>query len=411
MKHLLLVPAAALLAGVTSAQTILPPFNNNYSYVDLGTVAGVPANYGGLMFSRFDPNTLLLCGSANNANGTLYRVPLIRDPNGHVSGFGTPTVLSTAPNNDGGLDYGPGQVILFTQYSNNGLGMIKPGSTAPDKTVNLGSHGIANSVGTCRIVPPGYAAAGRFKVASYNAGTWYDVTLQPDGQGTFNVGTVNPGITIGGGPEGILYPPAGSPLLPDYSRVLINEYSGGNVVVWNVDANGDPLTGTRQVFMSGLSGAEGATLDPVTNDFLFTTYGGGNRIIQVRGFGSCGAFTNYGAGSPGLNNVIPTIGGLGCPRVAGALNIQVRNGRPLSFGFLVLGFQQTSIPMLNFTLLTNASSSYPHALSTTGSLDYLVVVPPLSVWGNLNTYWQAGYLDSGAPQGISTTNGLQMFIQ
>jgi hypothetical protein len=38
------------------------------------------------------------------------------------------------------------------------------------------------------------------------------------------------------------------------------------------------------VFISGLDGAEGALLDPVTGDFLFSTFGGGSRVIAVRGF-------------------------------------------------------------------------------------------------------------------------------
>lgn len=36
--------------------------------------------------------------------------------------------------------------------------------------------------------------------------------------------------------------------------------------------------------MTGLSGAEGAAIDPLTGDFLFSTFGGGDRVIVVRGF-------------------------------------------------------------------------------------------------------------------------------
>ena len=36
--------------------------------------------------------------------------------------------------------------------------------------------------------------------------------------------------------------------------------------------------------MTELDGAEGAFLDPVTGDSLFSTFGGGNRVIVVRGF-------------------------------------------------------------------------------------------------------------------------------
>ena len=38
-------------------------------------------------------------------------------------------------------------------------------------------------------------------------------------------------------------------------------------------------------------------------------------------------------------------------------------------------------------------------------------IPPTAIWGNLNIYWQAGYLDAGAPFGFSATQGMQMFIR
>jgi len=33
--------------------------------------------------------------------------------------------------------------------------------------------------------------------------------------------------------------------------------------------NGDPIVATRRLFVSGLDGAEGAYLDPLTGDYLF----------------------------------------------------------------------------------------------------------------------------------------------
>jgi hypothetical protein len=56
------------------------------------------------------------------------------------------------------------------------------------------------------------------------------------------------------------------------------------VTAFEVDANGDPRPDTRTVFVDGLSGAEGAVIDPVTGDFLFSTFGGSNRVIRVQGF-------------------------------------------------------------------------------------------------------------------------------
>ena len=64
----------------------------------------------------------------------------------------------------------------------------------------------------------------------------------------------------------------------------MSEYGAGNVAAYEVDANGDPVVASRRTFIGGLSGAEGAFLDPVTGEFLFSTFGGEGRVVVVRGF-------------------------------------------------------------------------------------------------------------------------------
>ena len=88
---------------------------------------------------------------------------------------------------------------------------------------------------------------------------------------------------IGNGPEGVIYVAAGNPQITVPS-VLVSEYSAGAVSTYEVDPNGDPIVATRRVLLSGLSGAEGALIDPVTGDFLFSTFGGGNQLVRVSGF-------------------------------------------------------------------------------------------------------------------------------
>ncbi|MCW5609864.1 MAG: PEP-CTERM sorting domain-containing protein [Rubrivivax sp.] len=66
--------------------------------------------------------------------------------------------------------------------------------------------------------------------------------------------------------------------------MLISEYSAGMVGAYQLDAQGNPLVATRRTFLSGLTGAEGAAIDPVTGDFFFSTFGGGDRIVRVSGF-------------------------------------------------------------------------------------------------------------------------------
>ena len=111
----------SVIMGSLSAQTIQAPFNGVYSFTSLGTVTGVPTPYGGVTFMPGDPNTMLLGGSANNSAGAIYSVPVTRDPTGRMTGFGTPTLFSTAPNIDGGLSFGPGGVLFFTRYSTNDI--------------------------------------------------------------------------------------------------------------------------------------------------------------------------------------------------------------------------------------------------------------------------------------------------
>ena len=91
--------------------------------------------------------------------------------------------------------------------------------------------------------------------------------------------------------------PLGSTLFTNPS-MIVSEYSAGMVSTYEVDSNGDPVESSRRTFMSGLTGAEGAVIDPVTGDFLFSTFGGGSRVIVVSGFAvpEPGTFVAVGAG-------------------------------------------------------------------------------------------------------------------
>ncbi|HLP84798.1 MAG TPA: hypothetical protein VK157_10655 [Phycisphaerales bacterium] len=269
---------------MSSAQVVAPQYVNNYAIFNLGSVPGVPGPYGGVAMSNVDPDLMLIGGSANNANGAVYSIRVTRNLCGNITGFiGTAQLVSTAPQIDGGLYITTDNVMLTTRYSDNGVNMIKPGSTSPDKVVSLTPLGVASSTGSLTIVPDGLPGAGRLKIASYSASRFYDATLSPDGLGTYNISNVSDRGFVGGGPEGIAYVPTGSPLF-DNPALLIAEYGSGRIAAWDIDANGDPVQGTRRDFITGLSGAEGAFLDITSGDFIFSTFGGGNRVIVVQGF-------------------------------------------------------------------------------------------------------------------------------
>ena len=274
---------ASALTHAASAQTLAPDFAGDYSIVDLGNPTGVPSNLGGVEF--LDDDTLLIGGAANGAAGSIYQIDVTRDATTSViTGFSGPaTLYATAPNIDGGLSFGPGGVLFYTGYSQNQLGQIEPGSAAPDRVIDLSPLGVTSSVGALQFVPSGFAGAGQLKVASYNASTWYTLDLAADGNGTYDVTNVSAPLNLSGGPEGIVYISDDNDGF-DADSVLVSEYSGGSVGTYEIDANGDPIVSTRRDFITGLTGAEGAVIDPVTGDFLFSTFGGGNRVVLVTGF-------------------------------------------------------------------------------------------------------------------------------
>lgn len=281
------VALAFSVAGTASAQQLTPEFASSYSIADLGAPAGVPLNLGGLAFKPGDPNTLYIGGAANSMLSKMYAVPVTRDPAGHIVSFGAGVefcaVNGVGGGIDGGVEFGPGGVLFYVTYPDNTLGQVKPGSVAPDRITALGPVGVASSTGALRFVPAGFPGAGRLKIASYSQGFWYDTTIVAQGDGTYLPNTVSTGISIGGGPEGIVYIHAGSPHFSTDS-VLVSEYGSGQISTYQIDANGDPIPLTRRTMLTGLGGAEGAVQDPVSGDYLFSTFGGGNHVIAIRGF-------------------------------------------------------------------------------------------------------------------------------
>ena len=277
--------AAGVPAASAQAPVIAPPFDDAYTATDIGTPAGVPANLGGLTLKAGTTDRLLIGGAANQTAGALYEIGVVRDGAGHITGFsGAATRFADAANNDGGITYGPGGVLFLARYPNTEIGQTRPGSAITDKVVPLAPLGITGSPGSLLFVPPGQPGAGSLKIASYSGGQWYDAAVTPDGAGTYDIVDVRPiaGAVLSG-PEGFIYVNAGSPRFNGPS-LLVSEYSAGRVSAFEVDGDGDPRVSTRRDFITGLSGAEGAFVDPVTGDFLFSTFGGANRVIVVRGF-------------------------------------------------------------------------------------------------------------------------------
>ena len=285
---LLSVLGLAVATTGANAQVITAPFAASYTYTDLGSVPALPPLYGGLTVLRGDNNTLLIGGSANTAAGALYTVGVNRDGNGHITGFtGDAQFFGGGEYNDGGVGYEESTGILFaSRWPVNQLGMMRPGSHTTDKVLDLGPLGVEGSNASFAFVPGNMPGAGQLKIASWSSGQWGNLVLTPDGTGLYDAVSYNevPASRLPGGPEGWAYVPLNSPVFGNTPTMILSEYSAGLVSVYNLDANGDPIVASRQVFMEGLTGAEGALIDPVTGDFIFSTFGGGNRVIVVSGF-------------------------------------------------------------------------------------------------------------------------------
>jgi hypothetical protein len=66
--------------GLTSLQAVViaSEFADDYSIITLGSITGVPINYGGLTIRPEEPDFLYIGGAANQNGAAVYRVPLTR---------------------------------------------------------------------------------------------------------------------------------------------------------------------------------------------------------------------------------------------------------------------------------------------------------------------------------------------
>ena len=391
-------PALLALLLVTPAavgQTIQAPYKASYTLADLGSVPGLPMPYGGLAFLPSNSNVIVIGGAANTDGGALYSIGVVRDATNHITGFtGSAALFSEGQYNDGGVVFGPGGVLFYTRYPVNEIGQIEPGSTVNDRVIGLKALGITSSVGALNFVPGGFPGAGQLKIVSYSTGDWYTASFSPDGTGTFNITAPVLNTNINVGPEGFVYVPIGSPVFPSGTSMLVSEYDNNVVATYQIDSSGNPLPATRAVFVSGLEGAEGAVIDPVTGDFLFSTFGAKQRVIAVRGFGIgvpgawfytltpcriadtrlpngpqggpalvAGASRNFGVG--GICGVSPTAKSV-------AVNVTVVNAAAI--GSLTLYPAGTSPPLastLNYRASTARASNAVVLLGTSGSISVL----------------------------------------
>lgn len=289
-----------LTVAAASQAQIQPPFNASYTLTNLGSPPGVPGSYGGVTF--LDSNNLLIegCSEDNGCSsgaGAIYEIGVARDGSGHITGFvGTASLYASAPTGESGLVFGPGGVLFYSALPAT-LGEIKPGSTSPDKTVDLSSLGLCTYIGTVQFAPNG-----DLKATSFTCGLFYTLALSPDGSGTYNVTSVTQNSTIINQAEAVAYIPSGSPVFTG-SNAMITQWihGGGGIWAYSVDGSYDPTNASPQLFAS-LTQAFGETIDSVTNDLLVATWDyGAGPVYLITGFAPPGEQGAVGLSPASLN--------------------------------------------------------------------------------------------------------------
>ncbi len=283
----------------TPAAELAPAFRNDYQLQDLGVIPNLPAPYGGVTFQFGNANQLLVAGSASLPESAVYVVPLLRDAQQHVAGFGAPTLWANAPAPEGGsidagLTYSPdGTVLFYTTYPDNSIGQIPWGAAGPTKQTVLTSLGIGASVGGVTFVPEGFGGAGRLKILSYDTSTLFDTTVSrdraPDGRdlGTYTIAPPTVSVALPNGIDSMDYVARGNAGFGE-DGALIAEFGSGSVAAYGLDGIGNPIASTRRDFITEMPQVIGTAADPLTGDRFFTTYDfevpNRNRLWRLQGF-------------------------------------------------------------------------------------------------------------------------------
>lgn len=348
MKKKFLAAFAAVCLHVPSAAQIVVPSGYSATTITNATGIGVPGPLGGITFSP-DGATLFVGGAANGALGAVYAAPVVRDPvTQSVVALGPATSFHAAPFIDGGLAIDPAGTFLYTTFPTNELGQFNGATSAsiPLPAASLTTGGLCF----------GHAAspfAGTLFVSSYSNGDVFTCALSPNGNGTSTPTALTLWAELPPGSEGIAFVPSG----PAAGDLLVTNYGLGSISLIDVEpSTGLPVGGASGVtlltFATGISGGEGFAFDPVTNDFLVSTFQGFpfDSIVRISGFAGPNFPMTGGAASfsAATGGVIPLVMA-GGPGRAGATYV-VFSGTSGSVPGLTYGFQH--VP-LNYDLFTD----------------------------------------------------------
>ena len=262
-----------LLTGLAQGQTISPEFATKYALSLLGQT---PQSQASFVFNPTNPDQALF---PPGDDGRVQTLVIERDASGHMTGTGTQPAILGAPAVSLSesiepaywLGSGPGGVTFFKAgFDTPTLGQISaanPPVIYRQKLADLGVGGCCYATyGKPAVSPAGFPGAGRLK---FTAGRhWWDAALSPRGDGTFNV-TLGASVELDPEEEDLgafVFLPAGLPLVPKASVLIFNH---GDLHIYELSANGDPIPATRRLVASGI--VDIADIDPRTGDLIVYT--------------------------------------------------------------------------------------------------------------------------------------------
>jgi hypothetical protein len=173
-----------------------------------------------------------------------------------------------------------------------------------------------------------------------------------------------------------------------------------------------------RTFVSGFSAAR--SFVDVDDDGDLDLMGSGNTIFNPRFDGAAAGFRRqYGTGVAGTGGRRPVLGKSGPLRVGYTATLRVREGLGGASGLLVVGLAEANLPdhagltgltlyVDPITLMMPVQLSGAPGVAGAGSLDLPFFLSP--AFGGFHVFVQAGFGDPGAPNGISTTNGMEESI-
>lgn len=274
--------------GAGPELVIAAEFSDEYAGYVLGEVPGLPpdTDLGGMAIAEDDAGTLLVAGYAETPEGGLYKIGIIRGECGHIIAYdGEATLVAKAANISDILVLSDGPIV-YSEWDSNHLTQRVEGLDMPIRT-NLGKLAppVTKSVAGFGLVPPGLAAAGELRVLSWDTGDWYHLVRESK-DASFELSAPTYILSLPNRSGGVAYVPAGSPGFSEPHVVITRpEQPDEHVVVYEVDAQGDPLVATRKVLLGDLAQASNVYFDRVTGDLLLSTIETEkDRIYIIQGF-------------------------------------------------------------------------------------------------------------------------------